>query len=279
MLTRVAWNANNIANLKSRLTNFVKARTRNALEAERQVALLDRVYGKIDLTDAQALREVSPLFQAMSREVPDLSERMINAAVAVTEIPMRESPEFASHCEGITDSTLRKSVEAGGIAGQIKSTRELVGLADLAITHAFGSSGGSKAKLLKHFMHDMSGSMSGPSKPQLPLKPSIWDWFDPKNKPDLEKKIKPDLFKLILTGNETLSNIDKMYNKIISNVFEFKPFLPKEPKKVEYPKDTKAIMDELLAKYSQLLKSSTSATPKGSSAAGSLKCAELLGGR
>jgi hypothetical protein len=85
VLTRVAWNAKNIANLKQRLLVIAKRLYTDPAHIALVESLFDSVYGKINMNRAQALQTLAPLFARLSEEVPDLSERIMDAAVVVHE--------------------------------------------------------------------------------------------------------------------------------------------------------------------------------------------------
>lgn len=150
-LTRVSWNAKNIANLKARLIQVAAQFYPDPTQLISVKTIVENVFGKIDMRRAQDLKLLTPLFEAISRDIPDLSERIMNAAIKVSEQPDKNSTKFAEHCKDIADATLRKSVEVGGIAGKIRSTHEIMSLTKYALME-YTSAGGSKMDYFKLFL-------------------------------------------------------------------------------------------------------------------------------
>lgn len=135
---------------------------------------------------AQALQPLAPLFARLSEEVPDLSERIMGAAVVVHEAAKSNpDPNEKVHLAKVPDETLRKSIETGGIAGAIKTTAELAGMLKNAFDFNFLGAGVSKAELSKtykkHFDSLFADLEAGS------LKPFVSSFQD--NEPPNHKKI------------------------------------------------------------------------------------------
>ncbi|MCK6598330.1 MAG: hypothetical protein L6Q37_08205 [Bdellovibrionaceae bacterium] len=126
VLTKVPWNAKNIDNLKQRLLIITKRLYTDPTHIALVESLFESVYGKIDMLKSQALHKLAPLFARLSKEVPNLSERIIETAIVAHEAAKSNlDPNERAHLvKNIHDQTLRKSIEDGGIAGTIKTTYE-----------------------------------------------------------------------------------------------------------------------------------------------------------
>ncbi len=286
-LTRVSWNAKNIANLKARLIQVAAQFYPDPTQLDSVKRIVEEVFGKINMRRAQDLKVLAPLFAVISRDVPDLSERLMNAAVKVSEQPKKNSPEFADHCKDIADATLRKSVEIGGMAGKIKSTRDILALNDYALS-GFTSAGGSIMEYFKLLFAELeknnpadsaallgkvnsalgSGSMSGNGKLHTKLNFHDFDHLTPEQAiptPPIEEWISKyekdsniEHFKFEMAHPSVLGKYLKNYNEIIifdegmdkvaHKEFAFKPITPKEPKK-DFKKMTVAEWKAKFEKY------------------------------
>jgi hypothetical protein len=85
--TRVPWNAKNIANLHSHLKalNDSSADPKIRDTAESNLGLLNGIFGRVDLQEAQKLKNIEELFRNLRGRIPNLSESLMNAAVMVRE--------------------------------------------------------------------------------------------------------------------------------------------------------------------------------------------------
>jgi hypothetical protein len=113
--TRVPWNEENIENLKARLLSIAERsigqKDQQALEEVKRT--LSRIYDRIDLQFAQELRQWPELFETLSREVPDLSENLMVAALKVRNLPPRDSTAFTEFVKDIPDPVLGASLLEG----------------------------------------------------------------------------------------------------------------------------------------------------------------------
>ncbi len=232
VLTRVQWNAKNISNLKSRLLNVAKKVFKDPTQLESVSSTFDSIFGKIDLMRAQTLRTMSALFETLSLEIPDLSERIINAAVMVSTQPKNNLEEFNKHTENISDSALKRSVRAGGLPGEIVPTKQLLELAQHAYKNLLGSAAD---------FHDLFVANDDFFK--------LWDL--PENNTDVEfkKKTNPYLFENILALNRSNYKTDLLFDKYVYKKFDFIPTRPNDTKKPEAPKSNSELQNAFIQQY------------------------------
>jgi hypothetical protein len=102
-LTRVTWNARNILNLKNQLLNNV-ATTIQATEglpsgnldsetvdttgttATTAAAVLESVYEELDLSKAQELQGLRPIFHSLQDHIPSLTEKLVRTALGIRRL-------------------------------------------------------------------------------------------------------------------------------------------------------------------------------------------------
>lgn len=108
VMTRVEWNAKNILNFKNRLLDSLKEL--HPFQYDAIESALVKVYDQVDLSLAQDLQSVAPLFEAASEKIPLLTESIIQIAADARQIPNRNSPDFRDQVEKIKDQVFKRSL-------------------------------------------------------------------------------------------------------------------------------------------------------------------------
>ena len=105
VLTQVRWNAKNVANFKALLLEAAKNKFKNSEHLPQTLELIEEIFGRIDFTHAQNLRELSSLFEEVGRSTPGFTERIVNAAFLMRHLATAQPSDFL-------DPLLRESIAA-----------------------------------------------------------------------------------------------------------------------------------------------------------------------
>jgi hypothetical protein len=162
VMTKVGWNAKNIANLELRLNKIVadkvvKGRSFKGLD----FSLFSMVYSKGKLSEAQKLQFFRDVYFELKERIPSLTERIMSAAVGV-KASVALGANCGTTCEDISDPKLRESVAKGGTKADLVKARDLLS----EINNGFSEFN----HLYGPFGYEPSGSMSGPGSTWEPTK-------------------------------------------------------------------------------------------------------------